>query len=128
MLLTEQCLHFKLHLSVRITVPRIGFFCRNKIVFIPKAAKYVNAAGTLSDLYTRFQVFNELIDTYSEKAIVSSINKSGQGFKLNCAYEDKLIYNYFHKKTTFYIKSYHFFINNFICVLNVLTFNCLYFF
>lgn len=64
-----------------------------------EAAKYVNAAGTLSDLFTRFQVFNDLIATYSEKAIVSSINKSGQGFKLNCAYEDKLIYNYFHKKT-----------------------------
>ena len=64
-----------------------------------EAARYVNAASSISDLFVRFQVFNELIRSYSEKAIVSSINKSGNGFKLNCAYEDKLIYNYFHKKT-----------------------------
>ena len=40
MLLTEQCLQVKLHLSVRITVPRIGSLVRNRIVRIPQAARY----------------------------------------------------------------------------------------
>lgn len=41
-LLTEQCLQLKLHLSVIIIVPRIGFFFLKSIVFIPKFAKYKN--------------------------------------------------------------------------------------
>ena len=38
-LLTEQCLQCRLHLSVKITVPRIGSFFRSRIVLTPKAAK-----------------------------------------------------------------------------------------
>ena len=38
-LLTEQCLQCKLHLSVTIIVPRIGDFFLNRIVFTPKVAK-----------------------------------------------------------------------------------------
>ena len=40
MSLTEQCLQVKLHLSVRITVPRIGSLVWNRIVRIPNAARY----------------------------------------------------------------------------------------
>lgn len=38
MLLTEQCRQCRLHLSVTITVPKIGFFWRKSTVFTPKDA------------------------------------------------------------------------------------------
>lgn len=40
MLLTEQCLHCKLHLSVRMMVPRIGSLFLNRIVRTPNFAKW----------------------------------------------------------------------------------------
>lgn len=39
MLLTEQCLHFKLHLSVSIIVPRIGSCFLKRTVLMPNFAK-----------------------------------------------------------------------------------------
>ena len=39
-LLTEQCLHFKLHRSVSMTVPKIGSCFRSSTVLIPNLAKY----------------------------------------------------------------------------------------
>ena len=50
MLLTEQCLHFKLHLSVTIIVPRIGSFFLNRIVLIPKFAKFIKEESFISFL------------------------------------------------------------------------------
>lgn len=64
-----------------------------------EAIKYINAANSVRDLLERFRVFNSIINTYSDKSIVSSISKSGTGIKFNCAYEDKLIYEFFHKYT-----------------------------
>ena len=39
-LLTAQCLQERLHLSVRIIVPKMDFFRFSKIVLMPKAEKY----------------------------------------------------------------------------------------
>lgn len=64
-----------------------------------ESVKYLNALNSIRDNLEKFRIFNNLINIYSEKAIVSSINKSGTGIKFNCAYEDKLIYEFFHKNT-----------------------------
>lgn len=42
MLFTEQCLQERLHLSVKITVPKMGDFFLHRIVLIPNFAKYTN--------------------------------------------------------------------------------------
>jgi len=49
MLFTEQCLHFKLHLSVTMTVPRIGSFLRKRTVFRPKPRKCMNDDNFIFD-------------------------------------------------------------------------------
>lgn len=59
--------------------------------------KYITAANTCRDIHECFKVFNSLVRGYSDKVIVKSNNKTGTGVRLNCAYEDKLIYEYFHK-------------------------------
>ena len=47
-LLTEQCLQVKLHLSVRITVPRIGSRVRNRMVRTPNVARYRKDDGFIA--------------------------------------------------------------------------------
>lgn len=47
MLLTEQCLHFKLHLSVNITDPMIGSFLLKMTAFIQKLAKNRKSFGLI---------------------------------------------------------------------------------
>ena len=63
------------------------------------ALKYLNAMHTNQDLLARFSVLNVLAKTYTNKSIVKTINKEATGVKFNCAYEDKLIYEFFHKNT-----------------------------
>ena len=63
------------------------------------ALKYINAMHTIEDLRGRFSVFNELARTYTTRAIVKTVNKTATGVRFNCAYEDKLIYEFFHKNT-----------------------------
>ena len=63
------------------------------------ALKYLNALHTISELHAKFEVFNSLSKTYTTRAIVKTINKNVTGVKFNCAYEDKLIYEFFHKNT-----------------------------
>ena len=65
-LLTEQCMHCRLHLSVTITVPRIEVFFLKRIVLMPKPAKCKNEvviedAGAVNKSYPDFyKDFNKL--------------------------------------------------------------------
>lgn len=63
-LLTEQCLQLKLHLSVIIIVPRMGFFFLKIIVFIPNFAKYKNDDNFK---ITSQQTVNKIYKNYSIK-------------------------------------------------------------
>lgn len=62
------------------------------------AVKYLNAAHSVADISEKFRVFVNLIETYTSRVIVKTLNKDGTGVRLNCAYEDKLIYEFFHKR------------------------------
>lgn len=69
------------------------------IVKKEEVLKYTNAMQSASEMAEKFNVFIKLIELYSTRVIVKTLNKDATGLKLNCAYEDKLIYEFFHKRS-----------------------------
>lgn len=82
MLLTEQCLQWRLHLSVRMMVPRMGSSLRNKIDRRPKRAKYRKEEAFKRTILSLRQISRSLYDTISAESCPSPFFRANLAFPL----------------------------------------------